>query len=164
LDPHADPDEILKYLIETRAIERVGNHFLPTTRIVKYRRQPAQQQIHHRRVALALAQTLETNARHAERSARESAYEPPEDARIYEFASTGFVPESQMREFRKEMRQLNDETLVLVDGVMARRSQKSKPTERLVPVSEVIFMSENSPLAPPAAARGMPDPRRPKRR
>jgi hypothetical protein len=69
-----------------------------------------------------------------------------------------------MREFRKEMRQLNDETLVLVDGVMARRSQKRKPAERLVPVSEVIFMSENSPLAPPAAARRTLNPRRPKRR
>jgi hypothetical protein len=164
LDPNADPNGILRHLIETRAIERVGSHFLPTTRIMKYRRQPAQQQIHHRRVALALAQTLETNARHAERSARESAYEPPEDARLYEFASTGFVPESQMQEFRKEMRQLNDETLVLVDGVMARRSQKRKRGERLVPVSEVIFMSENSPLVPSKATPRTASRRQSKRR
>lgn len=164
LDPHADTDEVLKHLTETRAIEPVGKRFLPTTRIMKYRRQPAQQQIHHRRVALALVRTLETNARHAERSAREAAYDPPEDARIYEFASTGFVPESQMQEFRKEMRQLNDETLVLVDGVMARRSQKRSRGEKLVAVSEVIFMSENSPLAPFTATRRTASRRQRKRR
>jgi hypothetical protein len=151
LDPHADPKQILKYLIETRAVERVvGDYFLPTTRIIKHRRKPAQQQIHHRRAALALARTLETNARHAELFAGKLADEPAGDSRIYQFASTGFVPESQMQEFRKEMHQLNDETLVLVDGVMARLSQKRKRAEQLVPVSEVIFMSENSPLAPPS--------------
>jgi len=73
---------------------------------------------------------------------------------MYEFAAVGFVPESQMEEFREEMRQLNDETLLLVDGVMARRSRRRKRGERLVPMSEVIFISENSPLAsPPAASR-----------
>lgn len=102
---------------------------------------------------LALAQTVESNARQAELSAKEPA-DDSGDSGTYQFASIGFVPESQMEEFRKEMRQLNDQTLVLVDGVMARRSQKRKRGERLVPVGEVIFMSENSPLVSlPAAFR-----------
>jgi len=151
LDPHAGSQQILKYLMETRAVERVGHHFfLPTTRIISHRRKPAQQQIHHRRTALALARTLETNARHAELFADELADEPPGDSRIYQFASTGFVPGSQMLEFKKEMHQINDKTLVLVDGVMARLSQKRRRGEQLVSVSEVIFMSEDCPLAPPS--------------
>jgi hypothetical protein len=152
LDPDADPGAILNYLIKTPAVKRVGNHFLPSSRIVKHRRAPAQQQIHHRRVMLAFARMLESNARQVELSAEGAPDESREDSRMNQFVSTGFVPESQMQEFRKEMRQLNDETLVLVDGVMARRSQKRKRGERLVPVSEAIFMSENTPLAPPIAA------------
>lgn len=154
LDPHADADEILKYLIDTRSVARVGNRFLPSARIVRHRLAPAQQQIHHRRVILALAQTVESNARQADRFAKKSTDNSSEYPGIYQFVTIGFVPESQMEEFRKEMRQLNDETLLLVDGVMARRSQKRKRGEHLVPVGEVIFMSENCPaVSRPAASR-----------
>jgi len=42
LDPDADADTILRYLIDTRAVERVGRQFVLTSRIIKHRRAPAQ--------------------------------------------------------------------------------------------------------------------------
>jgi hypothetical protein len=150
VNARADPDEVLKYLLATSAVKRVGNHYVPTTRMIKHQLVPVQQQMHHERLTLALLRTVEWNARHAEGAADESG----EQSRAYQSTTTGFIPESQMQEFRTEIRQLNDVMLVLVDGAMARRAQERKQGERLVPVSEAIFISENSPLAPlPAATR-----------
>jgi hypothetical protein len=85
--------------------------------------------------------TLESNARQT-------------SERQYQFTTDGTVPESQLQQFRKEMQESSDRTLMLADAAMFRQSQTRKRGERGLPVTLGIFMSEGRKL--PSLMDGAP--------
>jgi len=134
----AKPADVLEYLIRIGAVKQVGNLYLPVDRVVQHRLSPRLQRLHHLRVAAALLRTLERNARQ------------DGTTRWYQFATDGTIPASQREGCAQEIWEASNQTLMLADSLMFRRSQKRKPNEPLVPVTLGIFWSEADPRIPKA--------------
>jgi hypothetical protein len=136
----ANPVRILEYLLSIRAVERVGSRYIPRDRIARHRRSPRLQRIHNFLATLALLRTVERNARQ------------PGSGRWYQFTTDGHVPESQLKQFAREMREASDHTLFIADEAQLRRRLLRQGGERNLPVTLGIFMSEGRRL--PSLVRG----------
>jgi hypothetical protein len=134
VDPRADPEQILKYLLSIRAVTRVGNRYIPRDRIARHRFSPRLQRIHHFLAVLALLRTVEGNVRQDRQT------------RQYQFTTDGTIPENQLVDFRKDMAEVGDQTLVFADEAMFRLSTSPRRGESAIPVTLGVFMSEGRPL------------------
>jgi hypothetical protein len=108
--PRSNPDQILNYPLSIRAVTRVGNRYIPRERIARHRLSPRLQRIHHFLAVLSLLRTVEGNVRQHT------------TMRQYQFTADGSIPQSQLADFRKDMAELGDQTLVFADEAMFRRS------------------------------------------
>jgi hypothetical protein len=125
----------LEYLLSIRAVERVGNRYIPRDRIARHRLSPRLQRIHNFLATLALLRTVERNARRQRGNGR-----------WYQFTTDGSIPESQVETFALEMKEASNQTLLLADEAQFRRGLLRQRGERNLPVTLGIFMSEGRRL------------------
>jgi hypothetical protein len=130
----------LEYLLRIRAVEQVGNRFVPRDRIARHRLSPRLQRIHNFLATLALLRTVERNAR------------GKGNGRWYQFTTDGSIPESQVKTFALEMKEASDQTLMLADQARFRHGLSRQRGERTLPVTLGIFMSEGRRL--PSLVKG----------
>src|SRR5882757_10588892 len=129
VDPTADAQQILKYLVSIRAVTRVGKRYVPLERKARHRLSGRRLRAFNFRASLALLRVVESNVREGR-------------ARQYQFTTDGNVPEHRLADFREAMTDLADATLMSADNEMVRESTSSQRGARAVPMTLGVFLGE----------------------
>lgn len=133
VDRTADAHQTLKYLLNIRAVTRVGTRYVPLERKARHRLSGRRLRMFNFRATLALLRVVESNVREGR-------------ARQYQFTTDGTVPEHRLADFREAMTDLADATLMSADDEMVRESSASQPDARAVPMTLGVFLGEARPL------------------
>jgi len=133
IDPNADAEQVLTYLIKIRAVAQVGNRYAARQRKALHRITTRTLRTFNFKATLALLRAAERNVREGR---------PLE----YQTATYGSVPQSGLDDFRAAMSRLADTTLVSADEAMLRETNSSPAGSRAVPLTFGAYLSETRPL------------------
>jgi hypothetical protein len=127
----------LQYFRTARTLKRVGDLFVPRSRVVYHPRATRFQAAHHLRVVAGLMRTVQTN--HCE----------PFSRRRFEFAADGLVPKNKRRAFDRDFAAVGFEMLKSADALMLRyAADASKPRKSQVPLTVGVYVFEGRPPPP----------------
>jgi hypothetical protein len=139
--------DVLRHLIDTRALRRVGTRYIPRNRLVSFRGSGGLYHSRSLRGLLAMLRTLEHN----------SAPERSTPGWFEVYSMNPRFPAKDRAAFDKRLRRLGMRFLVQIDADMHRRERRRKKGERTVPLGVAIYRFEEQRL------QGRSRRRRPKR-
>jgi len=139
--------DVLRHLIDTRTLRRVGTRFVPRDRLVSIRGSGGIYHSRSLRGLLAMLRTREHN----------SAPERSTPGWFDVYSKNPRFPVKDRAAFDKRLRRLGMRFLVQIDSDMHRRERRRKKGERTVPLGVAIYRFEEQPL------QSRPRRRRPKR-
>jgi len=143
VDRSLDAQRVLKHLLDTRALRRVGARYVPRDRLVSFRGSGGPYHSRSLRGLLAMLRTLEHN----------SAPERSTPGWFEVYAINPRFPVKDRADFDQRLRQLGMPFLVKVDADMHRRERRRKKGERTLPMGVAIYRFEEQPLKPAGVPR-----------
>jgi Family of unknown function (DUF6502) len=136
VDRSLDPQKVLRHLLDTRALRRLGTRYVPRDRLVSFRGSGGPDYSRSLRGLLAMLRTIEHNTAPARST--------PGWFEVY--ALNPCFPAKDRAAFDRRLRQLGMRFLVQIDSDMHRRERRRKKGERTVPLGVAIYRFEEQPL------------------
>ena len=137
-DRSLDTKKVLRYLLDSGALRRVGARYVPRDRLVSLRGSGGLYHSRSLRVLWAILRTLEHN----------SAPERSAPGWFEVVAMNPHFPTKDRAAFDRRLRQLGMRFVVKVDADMHRRERRRKKGERTVPLGVAIYRFEEPALKP----------------
>jgi hypothetical protein len=137
-NPELDLDRVVKYLVRTGSVTKVGQRYAVRRRSVSFSRAPDLAYAHGLQAVLGLLRTIENNAL------------PKKNGRLC-FESTAGNPRFPARlrgEFDSRLRRLGMEFLNRLDADMQRAEQSLRPGEPTIRMRVELFQSEDNSHRP----------------
>jgi len=129
-----DTRRVLKFLLASKCLRRIGRRYIPASRYVKYNKAfPGYISGHQLRTTEALLRTFEDSAK-------------APSTRWIAFSADGAVPEGQVVEFENEFNPRARDMMEAMDADMIRRTMTQGRREKTVPMTIAVFMSKKLPM------------------
>jgi hypothetical protein len=135
--------DVLRHLVDTHALRRVGTRYIPRNRLVSFRGSGGPYHSRSLRSLSAMLRTLEHN----------SVPERLAPGWFEVFAMNPRFPAKDRAAFDKRLRRRGMHFLEEIDADMHRRERRRKKGERTVPLGVAIYQFEEQPLRGPSRRR-----------
>jgi hypothetical protein len=136
IDPSLKAEEVLRYLLRTKAVQRIGSRYAPRSRVLSLRGSQGPDSFRNLRSLVGILRTLEHNMK--PKSEVPSWFEY--------FAENPRFPVSARGAFDKHLDELGMEFLHALDTEMHRRELRRQPGERTVRMGVGIYRFEDDEL------------------
>jgi hypothetical protein len=136
IDRSVKPEEVLRYLLRTKAVQRIGSRYVPRSRVLSLRGSQGPDSFRNLRSLVGILRTLEHNMK--PKSEVPSWFEY--------FAENPRFPISARGAFDKHLDELGMEFLHALDTEMHRRELRRQPGERTVRMGVGIYRFEDDEL------------------